>query len=737
MHTDNPNADKQRKRRNKLVFILIMLGLCVISTIMFAIHSSHLNQKLDEDIMQTLQSSAKQSALTMYIEFNAQITTLSEISDRLSDMDTFDTDEAVEILKGIMPRYSFKRFGVALSDGVAFTTDDKCIDISDRSYFQESMTGKSVVSERLEDFIGGGDIIVFSTPVYNGEQVAAVLFGTYSLDVLQKILFTVTDTSVWAYIVNTNGDVIAYSEKTTDNIYHYLQDQEETVKQAILYSQAGCTRFQDGTEDKYIAYIPLQMNDWTLVQIVPKGALDVSKNYVMQQTNLIFGAAILIFLIIGAFIIVQETRKNAELRRILEIDSVTGGYTFRYFLQNAPLLLRKNPDRRAALLVVDIVNFKLINELFGYATGDEMLRQIHEELCSVLDRDECVARVNADKFVCLVFYGMYEALQDKIRLILDGIPSRWSQPGAYQLLAKIGVYLLKGDEKDLMAAQNYAVMALSAAKKEFDKDCFFYNEELKAKLLAEKKLEDDMANAYKTGEFIVYYQPKYDAYTRRVCGAEALIRWARPDGTILNPASFIPVAEKSGFILKLDEYVFRTVCKQQKERLDKGIENVPISVNLSRESLLYGRFAQTYGAICSEYGVPRHLLEIEVTERAVFEDQGGFNEILSTLRSQGFKILIDDFGRGYSSLISLREFPVDGVKLDKEFIDHYLEDKGKKIIECVIRLASVLGLHVTAEGVEMDAQYRFLKEIGCDTIQGFLFAKPMPEEAFNKLLSEN
>ena len=208
-----------------------------------------------------------------------------------------------------------------------------------------------------------------------------------------------------------------------------------------------------------------------------------------------------------------------------------------------------------------------------------------------------------------------------------------------------------------------------------------------------------------------------------LAGAEALVRWRKPDGQMISPGLFIPLVEESGFVRKLDEYVFQEVCLAQKRWIDKGLRVVPISVNLSQRHLENPEFIDQYKAILDNSGVPIEYIQLEITESAMFEKKEEFVAIMERLHQLGFVILMDDFGTGYSSLMMLKSIPVDVMKLDKSFVDDYDDIRGEQIIRCVMRMAQDLSIAITAEGVETEEQYNFLKSIGCDTIQGYYFAK--------------
>lgn len=240
----------------------------------------------------------------------------------------------------------------------------------------------------------------------------------------------------------------------------------------------------------------------------------------------------------------------------------------------------------------------------------------------------------------------------------------------------------------------------------FCADCGVYSDDIKESMLQKKQLSDQMNHAYRHHRFEVFYQPKYDAKTKELAGAEALVRWRKSDGTMVPPGMFIPLAEETNFVCKLDKYVFNEVCQAQRRWIDKGMKVVPVSVNLSRRHLNNPEFIDEYKTMLDAAGIPIECVELEITESAMYEKQEEFIKIMERLHEVGFAILMDD----------------------------YNDTKGEQIIKCVTKMAQDLDLSITAEGVETEEQYIFLKEIGCDMIQGYYFAKPMPEQDYEKCM---
>lgn len=252
---------------------------------------------------------------------------------------------------------------------------------------------------------------------------------------------------------------------------------------------------------------------------------------------------------------------------------------------------------------------------------------------------------------------------------------------------------------------------------------------LSQKLLAQRQMENDFKDAIKNREFVVYFQPKYDVSSEQIVGAEALVRWQKEDGTLISPGLFIPLFESDGLVVQLDEYVFETVCRFQKDRMKQGLPILPISVNLSRASIHFSDVVQRYVNIIKENEIPFSCVPIELTESAALYSQQ-ILEITNQMVNAGFKLHMDDFGSGYSSLTTLNELKFTTVKLDKSLIDYIAKPRGMKIVRQTIDLGHGLDMKVVAEGVETKEQRDCLIEINCDEIQGFYYSKPLKQDDF-------
>ncbi len=414
---------------------------------------------------------------------------------------------------------------------------------------------------------------------------------------------------------------------------------------------------------------------------------------------------------------------------------MTGADSIDKFKINSNKLFDKNNPEEYALFYIDVDKFKYINDMFGYDMGNDTLIHISNTIASELKEDEIFARVSADHFVLLIKYKTDDDIKTRLNNIYNKVQIL-SNPkiNYYKLILDCGIYKISKSDNDINTIMDRANTARKTIKGGHKNSFAFYDKEMHKKILKEKEIENSMVDALNNGEFIVYFQPKYSLSDYQIIGAEALVRWDNPQKGLIPPIEFIPVFERNGFIVNIDFYVFEEVCKKIREWMDEGQKVVPISVNLSRMHFVNSNFIEKFKLIVDKYKIPTRLIELELTETAVLDNIEGLLDTMNNLKEKGFVISMDDFGTGYSSLNLLKELPVDILKLDRAFFTEKDESNNEKIvISNVIKMAKELKMKVISEGVETISQVEFLKQIGCDMVQGYLFSKPMPVKEFEKI----
>jgi diguanylate cyclase (GGDEF)-like protein/PAS domain S-box-containing protein len=450
--------------------------------------------------------------------------------------------------------------------------------------------------------------------------------------------------------------------------------------------------------------------------------------------------------------ITARVEAEEHIKRLAHYDALTGLPNRQFFSELAGPTLDRSQRLGAgcAMLYVDMDRFKTVNDAVGYAQGDTVLRLISARLkASVRTSDlaiearspqeSMVSRVGANAFTLL----LVDIADDKqAQLVADRLLSAIAAPIAVDnreliLTASIGIALYPRDAADAESLTRCAEQAAYAAKSAGRAQHRFFDEAMNIRASARLARETDLRHAITAGQLRLHYQPKVDASDNRIIGAEALVRWQHPERGMVPPGEFIPLAEESGLILPLTDWVLETACADLRQRLDKGLRSVPVSVNLASPSFADDGLRAQLQTLLARYGLTPSCLVLEVTESLLMSDVERAVERLQELRGMGFKVSLDDFGTGYSSLGYLKRFPIDELKIDRSFVtDAWRGGRDGAIAVSVIALGRVFGLQVVAEGVETVGQSTFLLAHGCSRQQGYLFAKPMPGAEFDALLGD-
>lgn len=401
----------------------------------------------------------------------------------------------------------------------------------------------------------------------------------------------------------------------------------------------------------------------------------------------------------------------------------------RRFRRNVNDLLLES-KRKIGFIQFDIRKFKIINDLYGEKFGDEVLDFILKQLRELCNERQFYVNLNSDVFIVVTEYDREEELETFIQE-LNGRINIFKD---VKLQMSYGVYTVEDRQMELRQMEDRAAMARKTAKASMLGNIIFYKEQFKDSLYNRKFIEENMQAAITERQYQMYLQPKYSIAKNEIIGAEALVRWKHPQRGMIYPDQFIPILEENGFIRKVDYYIWEEACRFIKRCEEENMEPCPISVNVSRTHLRDDECLLVLDDMLKRTGIPRHLLELEITETV---DDRQVSQKALQLKEEGFKLLMDDFGSGYSSLNILLETPFDVIKLDKRFMENMmLSDKGKLILEQVVAMSNKLGLELLAEGVETREQVDVLRSIGCDQVQGYYYAKPMPAEEVFALLKE-
>ena len=416
-----------------------------------------------------------------------------------------------------------------------------------------------------------------------------------------------------------------------------------------------------------------------------------------------------------------------KIQKLIYTDPVTGGQNKDYFIKKAARLI-KSRRQRYALVYLRMEKYRNYIIAYGLKEGENLMEDFYRQLNHMLKkRRELVAHLEKSDFILLLHYDNDELLNIRMQSIANALnESRQNQ----HLFFSIGACRILTRVDNIEEKISNAGAAISKQENN-GTNVLWFDEVMREEQIWERRVEDDMDKALENHEFKVYLQPKYSTKKEELSAAEALVRWIHPEFGFVSPGKFIPIFERNGFITKLDDFMLDEVSKLQAQWLSEGKKLVPISVNVSRAHFSQYDLAEHICGIVDAHKVPHEFIELELTESAFFDDKQVLLSTVKKLKDYGFKVSMDDFGAGYSSLNSLKELPLDIIKLDAQFFRDIEDKKRADLIVCdTIKLAKKLGMQIVAEGIETREQVDFLAGQHCDLIQGFYFAKPLPIEEF-------
>ncbi|EIS9523477.1 bifunctional diguanylate cyclase/phosphodiesterase [Clostridioides difficile] len=455
-----------------------------------------------------------------------------------------------------------------------------------------------------------------------------------------------------------------------------------------------------------------------------------------------FATALFIYLIFSTIsLLIWEYYNKKRFKRIFYTDNLTKIKNQVAFENRAIEILYNASNKEYVLLNIDIDNFKYINDTHGYEYGDKVLIIVAAALSKTFNIKETCARIGSDNFVILAKYR--DSLLEDIReMLTNAIISELDMNVTQTISYCIGAYLVEIDNlgyKSINSIMDKANIAHKVSKTRGISSTVWYNENLLKQLQMENSIYNYMYKAIENEEFHMYLQPKFQISSLNVVSAEALVRWFSPELGFLSPDEFIPLFEKSGFIIELDFYMLKKACSFVKKTfMKKNQYTYPIAVNFSRVTIYQNSFYQRFLDTVKEYEIPFKYIEIEVTESAFNEISQPVISILEELKKLGFLISMDDFGSGYSSLSLLCSLSINGLKLDKSLLkETFNREKVYSIIQCIIEMSHRIGMSVVCEGIETKKDLEFLNTVKCDVGQGFYFSKPIEEkEFFNKYVTK-
>lgn len=574
---------------------------------------------------------------------------------------------------------------------------------------------------------------MFSIPIFRNNKVVAILWTSISTDTFyEKLTLANTTTLKDTFIINSNGHIIVADKKINsqpDNLDFFSKlnndinrENLNTIKNDFYNLTPNYIKLHSNTDDNYVLYYnKLNYNDLWIMSAIPAKTLKDSYIDIIKSIS-IFNIVSIFFIIIIFYIFFNQERKSYNhLKLIFYKDFITNGKNEAFIQDNLLKIIDKKEN--FAFISLEIVNIKTIINIIGLKNIKFIIKNIYEYMLNRLNKDELIVHSYLGEFKLIMKYNNILELTNR----LDALDFSKIHEN---IDFKMGVYLIDSYKETFDDMCSYANIAKESI---INSKYMIYNKELYQKEFNKFKLKDDIKLGIENKEFKAWFQPKYSQDGKTIIGAEALVRWYKY-GSIISPYIFIPLCESTGLIKEIDELVFEDVCINLSKWIEENKNVVPISINLSRNYLDKPNFIDTLEKYINTYKIPKNLINFEITESSLIQNEQLLKNTISILHEKGFKVLLDDFGVGYSSIKSISEANFDVLKIDKSFVDGIGKEKWNNIIKFTINLSKTLGMKVVAEGIETEEQYRFLLECDCDIFQGYYFNKPMCAEDFSKLI---
>ncbi len=733
------SINKQLIRYLSFGFVLIV---CLVIMIIMAMYSSfYIETRTGEMAVDSFNVTMQKQAETIRLKFDSDrnillvAASMFTLADSLEDFEHYSDEFA-------FLNESFDYIAVATPEGYSIGLDGIVTDINDREYFHRSMQGETVISDLLVSKFNNEYSIVISTPIIDNGEIIGIMLGINNTDTLSRLFGDDTMDVDFSSIINAQGDILingvssVSTPQVSENVFDVLSDQSaidniDALKTKMLEEEQGYVEQKFFDETFYVSYVALDIEDWILMSLTLQSSVNAAAQDILSVTSTVslIGLSILVFL---SVIIYLNNRKNLKaVREIAYVSELTQLSTAQKFKMDAAAFLKKNAGQKMLLIKLDVDNFKLVNESLGLQSGDLVLKSMAKAIVKDTPHRVC-CHLHDDEFIVLLTendsdYGD-TAYKNYCRRLFKLLGDDFN----YKLKIVAGLYYFESSEKisilDAMERANIAHRRAKATHKEIG----YYSEEIISLAIKRKNIENNMETALKNKEFTMVLQPELSLDRGVMVAAEALVRWQTEEGP-LRPDEFIPVFEQNGFITKLDMYMFEQACEYLSNWIKDGREPITVSINFSRLHLLNEHFVDNLNRITKKYDVMPKNLGIEITETNMLNNEEAFLSVMDSLHKSGYLVLMDDFGSGYSSLGLLKNAAVDVLKLDRSFLVG-ADDRHRSmaVVRSVISLSRDLGIKTIAEGVETLEDTIILKEMGCDIIQGYYYAKPMSQEAIKR-----
>lgn len=729
--------------RTRILLTAISVLVLVISAVVFW-NTFRLQREIDERTQWYVSDLASQIAIDVDDRLLRVISDLESIGNTLVQSDFYQSDSGRlhEYLTQKAQSLGFSSMLIVFADGTSYQPHLITENLLALPGIQASLAGENGVS------FYGEQRVLFSVPIMSG-GVIGVLGGVCDKDDLQTLIQPNGFSGEGlACIIDQDGSVVLSPDELapyTQLRDLFLEDPDDATAQRVKEMEedisahrAGVFRFETAEGMDFILfYHPLRFHDWVLLTLVPGNILSKDMDQYIHQTFIIMVAVVVLMAVVLVVLIFSQKAHYRAMEKLAFVDRLTGAMNGAAFRAKCEELFPKSPPDTYSVVFLNIKNFKLLNTRFGRELCDQLLRKVMEVLQTNAGTDGFAARAEADTFYLCLKEGRPEPILQTVDKVLADAAEEirtlnTSKNLSVYFVLQPGVCIVDDPATDILVIQDRAKIACRNRTSSEDGACKFFDAAIIDQMERAQELNGLFADSLANGDFRVYLQPKVWVGKGTIGGAEALVRWQHPQEGMIFPSDFIPLFESNGNICRLDLYVFEEVCKTIRRWMDEGKGLVPVSVNLSRQHFQRADSLQPFAEIAQRYRIPEEVIEFELTESIMFDDQGieDMKGQIRRMHELGFLCSLDDFGSDYSSLRLLMEFNVDAIKLDRRFFKNVENPKVKAMVASIVEISHKLGALTVAEGIETPEQLALLKEVGCDMVQGYIYARPMPIPEF-------
>lgn len=758
-------------RKKKLTSRILVACVCAVVLILSVVTGVRyeLNELLYRELSINIRESTTKDRMFWEDKLNSSNLHMTTIANHLARTSIIGHNYEEDDFEGQLRPYGFDVGGVVAADGtIAYGPQ---VDVSEEPVIIAALQGKQLVEYVKESVLNDESVMMMAVPIVsNNNEILGAVYGVYYVDVMRDFL---DDISYYdrrdTFVIDTKGNIlIPVRDNDVNEEYSQIfsgwwngdqisSNNAERMKKIVAQLQEerfgiGRLYMPDGDE-VYVSIMPiLESSEIFAVNVMPS---DVVTEHTYRIVNTVTAILIVLLLIVFAMYVAKECMDAIHDRVIYELaftDQLTGMGNKAQLRKDVMTIKKEEIEKDYLVASLDINRFKSINESMGFTYGTKMIKSVGKHLSDAMGEGERCYRGGNDVFYMLLKARGRKSDEQRVFNIMKGMTDYYQEHYGHQLNFTCGLNPLGNTPADLVGddeisySYDDADLARKSKKGNTANVVAYFDEEILQQLRFEREIEDSFLPAIKNGEFVIYYQPKYKISKGSdeaiLGGAEALVRWISPTKGFMSPGKFIPLFERDGNAVLLDMHVMELVCRHLRKWQDAGYDVQPISVNICRQTLIRGRdFINETETLLRAYRVPRELVQLEVLENATGENEDVMMDLLDDIHKRGFKIAMDDFGRGHSSLGMLQKMPLDYLKLDKSFFDKWTENpvdiiKEASLVRRTIQVAKDLGITIVAEGIEEKFQVDRLREFGCDMIQGYYFSKPLPADEYEKKMKK-